>query len=255
MCSAIVCYALYLCFMEKQTVLITGANKGIGLETARQLAQAGYHIFLGCRDKQRGDEAVSLLHNEGLTDVDLILIDVVNEQSVQQAHDEMAKRIDHLDVLINNAGILGDYAQPATNTSVDIFRDVFEVNLFGVARVVRIFVPLMQNAPNPRIVNVTSDLGSLTLHSDPTWKHYEVKTAAYGPSKSALNNYTIALAYELKDKFRVNAVNPGYTKTDFNSNQGYKTVEEGAAPITKYAMIGKDGPTGGFFSDYGVSPW
>jgi NAD(P)-dependent dehydrogenase (short-subunit alcohol dehydrogenase family) len=255
MCSVHTSSLLYLCFMEKQYVLITGANKGIGLETARQLAKAGYHIFLGCRDKQRGDEAVSLLHNEGLTDVELVLIDVVNEQSVQQAYDELAKRIDHLDVLINNAGILGDYAQPATNTSVDIFREVFEVNLFGVARVVRIFVPLMQNAPNPRIVNVTSDLGSLTLHSDPTWKHYEVKTAAYGPSKSALNNYTIALAYELKDKFRVNAVNPGYTKTDFNNNQGYKTIAEGAAPITKYAMIDKDGPTGGFFSDYGVSPW
>jgi NAD(P)-dependent dehydrogenase (short-subunit alcohol dehydrogenase family) len=240
--------------MKKQTVLITGANKGIGLETARQLANAGYHIFLGCRDKKRGDEAVSLLHSEGLTDVELILIDVVNEQSVQQAHDEVAKRIDYLDVLINNAGIPGDFPQPATNTPDETFKQVFEVNLFSVARVVRVFVPLMQNAPNPRIVNVTSDLGSLTLHSDPTWRHYDVKTAAYGPSKSALNGYTIALAYELKN-FRVNAVNPGYTATDFNNNQGYKTVEEGAAPIAKYAMVDKDGPTGGYFSDYGVSPW
>ncbi|MES2061076.1 MAG: SDR family oxidoreductase [Bacteroidota bacterium] len=240
--------------MKKQTVLITGANKGIGLETARQLANAGYHIFLGCRDKQRGDEAVSLLHSEGLTDVELILIDVVNEQSVQQAHDEVAKRVDHLDVLINNAGIPGDFPQPASNTPDETFKQVFEVNLFSVARVVRVFVPLMQGAPNPRIVNVTSDLGSLTLHSDPTWRHYDVKTAAYGPSKSALNGYTIALAYELKN-FRVNAVNPGYTKTDFNNNQGYKTVEEGSAPIAKYAMIDKDGPTGGYFSDNGVSPW
>nr|WP_067061181.1 SDR family oxidoreductase [Mucilaginibacter sp. L294] len=240
--------------MKKQTVLITGANKGIGLETARQLANAGYHIFLGCRDKQRGDEAVSLLHSEGLTDVELILIDVVNEQSVQQAHDEVAKRVDYLDVLINNAGIPGDFPQPATNTPDETFKQVFEVNLFSVARVVRVFVPLMQKAPNPRIVNVTSDLGSLALHSDPTWRHYDVKTAAYGPSKSALNGYTIALAYELKN-FRVNAVNPGYTKTDFNNNQGYKTVEEGAAPIAKYAMIDKDGPTGSYFSDYGVTPW
>ena len=240
--------------MEKQTVLITGANKGIGLETARQLAKAGYHIYLGCRDKERGEEAVSLLHSEGLNDVELVLIDVTNEQSVQQAYDELAKRIDYLDVLINNAGIPGDFPQAASNTPDKTFKDVFEVNLFSVARVVRIFVPLMQNAPNPRIVNVTSDLGSLTLHSDPTWRHYDVKTAAYGPSKSALNAYTIALAYELKN-FRVNAVNPGYTATDFNNNQGYKTVEEGAAPIVENAMIDKDGPTGKYFSDYGVTPW
>lgn len=240
--------------MEKQTVLITGANKGIGLETARQLANAGYHVFLGCRDKQRGDEAVALLHSEGLNDVELILIDVVNEQSVQQAHDEVTKRAGHLDVLINNAGIPGDFPQPATNTPDETFKQVFEVNLFSVARVVRVFVPLMQASSNPRIVNVTSDLGSLGLHTDPTWRHYDVKTAAYGPSKSALNGYTIALAYELKN-FKVNAVNPGYTKTDFNNNQGYKTVEEGAAPIVKYAMIDKEGPTGGYFSDYGVTPW
>ena len=240
--------------MEKQTVLITGANKGIGLETARQLANAGYHIYLGCRDKERGEEAVELLHSEGLKDVELVLIDVTSEQSVQQAYDELAKRIDYLDVLINNAGIPGDFPQSASNTPDKTFKDVFEVNLFSVARVVRIFVPLMQNAPNPRIVNVTSDLGSLTLHSDPTWRHYDVKTAAYGPSKSALNAYTIALAYELKN-FRVNAVNPGYTATDFNNNQGYKTVEEGAAPIVENAMIGNNGPTGKYFSDYGITPW
>jgi NAD(P)-dependent dehydrogenase (short-subunit alcohol dehydrogenase family) len=241
--------------MKKQTVLITGANKGIGLETARQLANAGYHIYLGCRDKERGEEAVSLLNSEGLNDVEFIQIDVVNEESVQQAHDELANRVDYLDVLINNAGIPGSFPQSALNTSIDIFRDVFEVNLFGVARVVRAIVPLMQNAPNPRIVNVTSDLGSLTLHNDPTWRHYDVKTAVYGPSKSALNGYTIALAYELKDKFKVNMVNPGYTATDFNNNQGYKTVAEGAAPIVQYAMIDTDGPTGGYFSDYGVTPW
>ena len=241
--------------MEKQTVLITGANKGIGLETARQLAKAGYYIYLGCRDKKRGEEAVSILHGEGLTDVELLLIDVVNEESVQQAYNELSDKIDHLDVLINNAGIPGSFPQPALNTSTEIFREVFEVNLFGVARVTRIFVPLMQNSSNPRIVNVTSDLGSISLHTDPTWRHYDVKTAAYGPSKSALNNYTVALAYELQDKFKVNAVNPGYTATDFNNNSGYKTVEEGAAPIVQYAMIDKDGPTAGYFSDYGVTPW
>ncbi|MES2266654.1 MAG: SDR family oxidoreductase [Bacteroidota bacterium] len=240
--------------MEKQTVLITGANKGIGLETARQLANAGYHVFLGCRDKQRGEEAVALLNSEGLNDVELTVIDVVSDESVQQAYEEISKKIDHLDVLINNAGIPGSIPQPILETPIETYKQVYEVNVFGVARVTKAFVPLMQNAPNPRIVNVTSDLGSLGLHTDKTWRHYDVKTAAYGPSKSALNGYTIALAYELKN-FRVNAVNPGYTKTDFNNNMGYKTVEDGAAPIVKYAMIDKDGPTAGYFSDYGVTPW
>lgn len=241
--------------MEKQTALITGANKGIGLETARQLAKAGYYVYLGSRDIERGEKAVAQLKSEGLNDVEHLQLEVTSEDSVQQAYATLAAQIDHLDVLINNAGIPGSFPQPALNTADQIFRDVFEVNFIGVARMARVFVPLMQNAPNPRIVNVTSDLGSLTLHSDPTWRHYEVKTAAYGPSKSALNNYTIALAYELKDKFKVNAVNPGYTATDFNGNQGYKTVEEGAAPIVQYAIIDKDGPTGGYFSDYGVTPW
>ncbi|RFZ90683.1 SDR family oxidoreductase [Mucilaginibacter conchicola] len=240
--------------MEKQTVLITGANKGIGLETARQLATAGYYIYLGCRDKARGDEAVAQLQSEGLTNVELLLIDVVSEDSVQQAYKELSGKIGYLDVLINNAGIPGGFPQPATNTPDEVYRNVFEVNFLGVARVTRVFVPLMQGAPNPRIVNVTSDLGSLGLHTDPTWRHYDVKSAAYGPLKSALNGYTVALAYELKN-FKVNAVNPGYTKTDFNDNQGYKTVEDGAAPIVKYALIDKDGPTGGYFSDYGVTPW
>lgn len=241
--------------MEKQNVLITGANKGIGLETARQLAHAGYHIYLGCRNKQRGDEAVKLLHNEGLTNVELLLIDVVSEESVQHAYEELANRTDYLNVLINNAGIPGSFPQPATNTPITIFRDVFEVNLFGVVRTIHAFLPLLSKATNPRIVNVTSDLGSLTLHSDPTWKHYDVKTAAYGPSKSALNGYTIALAYELKGKMKVNMVNPGYTATDFNNNMGYKTVEAGAAPIVQNAMLGIDGPTGKYFSDYGETPW
>ncbi|MBD1394388.1 SDR family NAD(P)-dependent oxidoreductase [Mucilaginibacter glaciei] len=241
--------------MKKQTVLITGANKGIGLESARQLLNAGCHVFLGCRDKVRGDKAVAELKAEGLADVELLLIDVVSEESVQKAYDELAGRIEYLDVLINNAGIPGDFPQMASNTPDQIFKAVFEVNLFGVARTVRIFVPLMHNSPNPRIVNVTSDLGSLTLHNDPSWEHYQVKSSVYGPSKSALNAYTVALAYELKDKFKVNMINPGYTNTEFNNNQGPKPVEDGAKPIVEYAMLDADGPTGKYMSDYGESPW
>ncbi|MDR6940780.1 SDR family oxidoreductase [Mucilaginibacter pocheonensis] len=241
--------------MNKQTVLITGANKGIGLETARQLAKAGYYIFLGSRDQDRGQIAVAQLQSEGYTDIELLLIDVADEQSVQQAHDELAKRIDHLDVLINNAGIPGTFPQTPTTVSDDVMKQVFEVNFFGVIRTVRIFIDLLKKAENPRIVNVTSDLGSLTYHNDPNWEYYHFKSAAYGPSKTALNAYTVALAFELKDQVKVNMVNPGYTNTEFNHNQGPKKVEDGAAPIVEYAMLDKDGPTGKYISDYGETPW
>lgn len=241
--------------MNKQTVLITGANKGIGLETARQLAKAGYHIYLGSRDKNNGDKAVEKLKAEGFNDVELLLIDVTSEQSVQQAHDELIKRTDKLDVLINNAGIPGAFPQQPSNANNDNLHNVFEVNFFGPIRTVRIFIDLLKKAENPRIVNVTSDLGSLTLHNDPDWEHYHFKSAAYGPSKTALNAYTVALAAELKDSFKVNAVNPGYTNTEFNNNQGPKPVEDGAAPIVAYAMLDKNGPTGKYISDYGETPW
>ncbi|TFF36300.1 SDR family oxidoreductase [Mucilaginibacter psychrotolerans] len=241
--------------MKKQTVLITGANKGIGLETARQLAKADYHIYLAARDKDRGDAAVAQLHAEGLIDVEFIQLEVTSEESVQAAYAELSGKIDYLDVLINNAGILGGFQQSATNTPNHIFTEVFEVNVFGIARMVRVFLPLVLKSPNPRIVNVTSDLGSLTLHNDPNWEHYQVKTAVYGPSKSALNAYTIALAYELKGKAKVNMVNPGYTNTEFNNNMGPKSVEDGAKPIVEYAMLDADGPTGKYMSDTGESPW
>ena len=241
--------------MNKQTVLITGANKGIGLETARQLAKAGYHIFLGSRDEANGNKAVAQLKAEGLTAVELLLIDVTSEASVQQAHDELANRTASLDVLINNAGIPGAFPQVPSNADDDTLHQVFEVNFFGVIRTVRIFMDLLKKAETPRIVNVTSDLGSLTYHNDPDWQYYHFKSAAYGPSKTALNAYTVALAFELKDQVKVNMVNPGYTNTEFNNNQGPKPVEDGAAPIVEYAMIDKDGPTGKYISDYGETPW
>ncbi len=241
--------------MEKQTAFITGANKGIGLETARQLAQAGYHVFVGSRDKCNGDQAVAQLHAEGLTDVELLLIDVADERSVQQAHDDLARRTDRLDVLVNNAGIPGAFPQSPSAVADDNVKQVFEVNFFGVIRTVRSFMDLLKKAPLPRIVNVTSDLASLTLHNDPNWEFYPFKSAAYGPSKTALNAYTVALAFELRDTFKVNMVNPGYTNTEFNHNQGYKKVEDAAAPIVQYAMLGADGPTGKYVSDYGETPW
>jgi NAD(P)-dependent dehydrogenase (short-subunit alcohol dehydrogenase family) len=241
--------------------LITGANKSIGFETARQLLKQGYFVYLGSRDVQNGREAADKLNSEGLEHVEVVQIDVRDPASVDAARKAIGDKTGQLDVLINNAGILGGYAQAATSVDIDIVRKVFDTNFFGVIKVTEAFIDLLRSSDEPRIVNVTSGLGSLTLHSDPTWKYYNVKGAAYGPSKTALNAYTVVLAHELKDtNFKVNAVDPGYTQTDFNNNSGPGTIEDAAVIIVKYATIGADGPTGKYFSndieDEGQeSPW
>jgi NAD(P)-dependent dehydrogenase (short-subunit alcohol dehydrogenase family) len=227
-------------------VLITGANKSIGFETAKQLLQQGYFVYLGSRDKANGEEAVAQLKAEGLTNVQVLQIDVSNPESVAQA----AAQITELDVLINNAGILGAWEQAPSNAPLSLIKDVFETNFFGAINVTQSLIEILKKSAEPRIVNVTSGLGSLTLHSDPSWSYYQVKGAAYGPSKTALNAYTVHLAHELKDTaFKVNAVDPGYTKTDFNHHNGPGTVESAAAIIVKYATIDQDGPTGKFYSN------
>lgn len=227
-------------------VLITGANKSIGFETAKQLLQQGYFVYLGSRDKANGEEAVAQLKAEGLTNVQVLQIDVSNPESVAQA----AAQITELDVLINNAGILGAWEQAPSNAPLSLIKDVFETNFFGAINVTQSFIEILKQSAEPRIVNVTSGLGSLTLHSDPNWKYYPVKNAAYGPSKTALNAYTVHLAHELiNTAFKINAVDPGYTKTDFNHHNGPGTVESAAAIIVKYATIDQDGPTGKFYSN------
>lgn len=239
-----------------KTVLITGANKGIGFETAKQLAKQDYEVYLGCRDKTKGRKAIAELQSLGLNSVDMVELDVTNIDSIRQAKQMLETRIEKLDVLINNAGIRGDVPQNASNVSVDIIREVFETNFFGVINVTQAFISLLKKATLPVIVNVTSDLGSLTWRSDPSFGVHKLERAAYGPSKTVLNAYTVALATELKDtKFRVNCVNPGHTATDFNNHMGTKPVEQGAAVIVKYAMLDESGPTGKFFSEEGETPW
>lgn len=229
--------------------LITGANKSIGFETARQLLQKGYYIYLGSRNLENGLKAVEKLKAENLTNLEVIQIDVSNDESVKAARVELGKKTEVLDVLINNAGISGGMPQ-STSTDVAVFKQVFDTNVFGVVKVTQAFMDLLQKSAQPRIVNVTSGLASLTLHNDPTWKYYNVKAAVYNSSKAALNMYTIALAYELRDTpFKVNAVDPGFTATDFNQHSGPGTVEDAAARLVKYATIDADGPTGKFLSD------
>ncbi|GAB3569042.1 SDR family NAD(P)-dependent oxidoreductase [Spirosoma luteolum] len=244
-----------------KTVLITGANKSIGFETARQLLRLGYYVYLGCRDGQKGQQAADQLMAEGLTQVEPILLDVDDPASVREARVRLGQKTDRLDVLINNAGVHGNVPQTALDTAVSQVRTVFDTNFFGVIEVTQAFIDLLRESPEPRIVNVTSGLGSLASQADPSWKYYPVKPTAYVASKAALNAYTIVLAYDLRDTaFKVNAVDPGYTATDFNNHSGPGTVPDAAARVVKAATLGPDGPTGLFFSDdnapdTGISRW
>lgn len=233
-----------------KSALVTGANKSIGFEVVRQLAQKGIYVYLGSRNLENGIEAVNKLKAEGLNNVEAIQLDITNDESVKNARAEIGKKTKVLDILINNAGIYGGYPQDALNTTIDQFKTTYDSNVYGVVRMTQAFIDLLKKSTEPRIVNVSSSQGSITLHSDPTYKYYDYKAAAYLSSKSAMNMYTVVLAYELKEsKFKVNAVCPGYTKTDFNGHRGPGTVEDAGKRIIKYALVDKDGPTGKFFSE------
>ncbi len=211
--------------------------------------------------QEKGQAAINQLHEVGLNQVEAIEIDVDNSESITAARKILGEKITKLDVLINNAGISGAMPQKALESNVDIFRQVFKTNFFGVIEVTQAFADLLRQSSEPRIVNVTSGLGSLALQNDPSWKHFLVKPSAYVASKAALNAYTIVLAYDLRDTaIKVNAVDPGYTATDFNNHTGPGTVQDAAARVVKAAVLGPDGPTGQFFSDdnspeTGISPW
>ena len=241
--------------------LVTGANKSIGFETVRILAGQGYQVYLGCRDLEKGKEAVATLHENGLKSITPVQIDVTDPVSIQQAKQFITEQSGQLDVLVNNAGILGDFPQTAVAAPIENIRKVFDTNFFGTINVIQTFLELMYNSQAPVIVNVTSGLASLTLHNDPEWIYYKFKTASYGPSKTALNAYTIALAAELQEKgFKVNVVDPGHTATDFNHHTGSGTVTSAAEFVAQYAMLEENGPTGQYFSkdiqeESKVSPW
>jgi NAD(P)-dependent dehydrogenase (short-subunit alcohol dehydrogenase family) len=239
-----------------KSALVTGANKSIGFETAKQLAQLGYFVYIGSRDKTKGFKAVENLKAIGLRNVDCIILDVTDINSIKVARQELEAKTQKLDLLINNAGISGGFPQPATQVSIDTLRLVFETNFFGAVQVTQEFIELLKRSDQPRIVNVTTELSSLTNHSDPNWKFAKFKPAAYGPSKTALNAYTVMLAVELKaTNFKVNCVCPGFTATDFNNHTGDRKVEDAATVIVKYATLDKDGATGKFFSAEGKTAW
>lgn len=244
-----------------KTVLITGANRSIGLETAKQLSEKGLFVYLGTRDLAKGEEVVKELNAKGFQNIQAIQIDVTDAESILVAKNIIEKEKGKLDILINNAGILGDIPQNPSTTSIEDIQRVFDTNFFGAITVTQTFIELLKKSDSPRISNITSGLGSLTLHSDPTWKYFAIKGISYVSSKTALNAFTVTLAHELKDlAFKVNSIDPGYTATDFNHHSGSGSVESAASFIIKHTLVDENGPTGKFFSndiedESEQSPW
>jgi NAD(P)-dependent dehydrogenase (short-subunit alcohol dehydrogenase family) len=239
-----------------KTVLITGANKGIGFETAKQLAKLGYFVYVGSRDKMRGLDAINKLKNAGISNVELIELDVTDINSIKQAKQKLETKIEVLDVLINNAGISGERPQNASGIELENVRKVFETNFFGAIQTTQQFIDLLKKSDEPRIVNVSSELGSFAIQSNPDSEFYDYKLTAYCSSKTALNTFTVMLAYEFKDtNFKINSVSPGYTATDLNQYRGTQSVAQGASVIVKYATLDKNGETGKFYNEEGETAW
>lgn len=240
---------------SRRIALVTGANKGIGFETARELARRGDTVLLGARNAERGREAEAKLKAEGF-DAQFVHLDVEDAETHQTAAQFVAEKFGKLDVLVNNAGIALDANFTASNVPLDVLRKTFDTNFFGVIALTQTFLPLVKKSAAGRIVNVSSGLGSLTQHSDPTWEFYGVKLLAYNSSKTALNAFTVMLAHELKDtNIKVNSADPGFTATDLNGHRGYRSVEQGASIIVELATLPDDGATGSYFDDQGVLPW
>jgi NAD(P)-dependent dehydrogenase (short-subunit alcohol dehydrogenase family) len=236
--------------------LITGANKGIGLETARQLGRQGFHVLLGARDAKAGESAAAKLRGEGIA-ADSLVIDVTVPASITAAAAEVSSKYQALDVLINNAGVLlDDTAKPPSGQSLDVWHRTFDANFFGVIAVTQAFLPLLRAAPAARIVNLSSILGSLALHVDPKSPIYNSQSAAYNASKTALNAWTVSLAYELRESpIKVNAVHPGHVQTDMGGASAPMGIVDGAKSSVALATLGADGASGTFTHMGKTLPW
>jgi NAD(P)-dependent dehydrogenase (short-subunit alcohol dehydrogenase family) len=237
---------------DTRIALVTGANKGIGFEIARQLAQAGLRVIVGARDAERGRAAAHALIDQGLG-VSSVVIDLNDQNSVAAAAAHIQAKHGKLDVLVNNAGVFESVDGPPSRAALDAVRRVLDTNFIGTLAVTQAMLPLLRMAPSARIVNVSSSLGSLTLNGDPTSSYYSAQFIGYNASKAALNMLTVQLHEELKDThIVVNSVSPGFVKTDL-TGYGTMTPEEGAKLPVKYALEGKES---GLFVEPGhLTPW
>jgi NAD(P)-dependent dehydrogenase (short-subunit alcohol dehydrogenase family) len=235
--------------------LVTGANKGIGFEIARQLGDQGSVVIVGARDEVRGKQAADSLAGHGLKAVP-VRIDVTDPASVQDAATQIEQQFGRLDILVNNAGIAGRFTgAPSEATAADL-REVYETNVFGVVSVTNAMLPLLRRSQAGRIVNLSSHLGSLTLNSDRESFFARINMIAYQSSKTALNAITIAYAKELRDTpIKVNLAHPGVVATDLNNHRGQRTPAEGAVIAVQLALADDSGPTGASLSEDGVVPW
>ena len=237
--------------------LITGANKGIGFETARQLAASGgVHVVLAARDRAKGVDAALKLQAEGL-DVEALTLDVTDAASIAAAVREIDEKFGRLDILINNAGIaLQNGSKKVSEEPLDVWRKTFDTNLFALIAVTQAFLPLLKKAPAGRIVNLSSILASLALHSDPTSPIYDFKLPAYNVSKTAVNGWTVQLAYELRDtQIKVNAAHPGWVKTDMGGPSAPMEIADGAKTSVALALIDAKGPNGAYIHLGEPLPW
>ena len=238
--------------IQKRIALVTGANKGIGFETARKLGEAGVHVLLGSRDKARGDSAAATLMNDGFS-AESLHLDLDDAETIAAAAAAIKGRFGRLDILVNNAGVF-DFGDAAPgNASLEAVRQVMEINFIGALAVTQAMLPLLRAAPEARIVNLSSSMGSLTENADPDAPYYSQRFIGYNASKAALNMLTIQLHEELKGEgIKVNSVSPGFVKTDL-TGFGDMTAEEGARLPAEYALTAD--ASGRFVEPTGATPW
>lgn len=238
-----------------RVALVTGGNKGIGFEIARQVGEAGTRVLLGARNAKLGEAAAATLRAAGI-DARFVHVDLDESDSIRAVAVEIEREYGRLDVLVNNAGIVDRADACPSEASMDAVRRIFDTNFFGTLAVTQAMLPLLRKSDSARIVNMSSGLGSLTHNSNPIWEFAHVKKLGYNASKAAVNMLTVQLAAELKDTgIKVNSADPGFTATDLNDNRGYQSVSEGAVAAIRLAMLPDDGPTGGFFSANEREPW
>lgn len=234
--------------MSNKIALVTGANKGIGLETARQLAQKGVQVLLGSRDSAKGEAAAQQLKSEGLK-AEALILDVSRRDSLEAAARDIEARFGRLDILVNNAGVALDALdRKPSEQSLAVWRDTFQTNVFGLIETTQVFLPLLHKSTAGRIVNLSSVLGSIADQSDPASSYYDFKIPAYNVSKTAVNSWTAQLAHELRNTaIKVNAVHPGHVQTDMGGANAPVKISDGASTSVWAALLDASGPNGGFF--------